>query len=150
MHIFFWAAAVFVIALLGSASVHLVPGVLFITLVSILRFDRTALVLAFFQGLAFDIGSGQPLGQTSVIFLLIAIFISLYKRRFRSQSAFFFFFATFLAVFLVGIVRNNFSVDLTLENVLSKARLAFVLSCIVASVSIVFKKKRYEVWARLS
>lgn len=150
MHIFFWAAAVFVIAFLGSASVHLVPGILFITLVTILRFDRTALVLAFFQGLAFDIVSGQPLGQTSVLFLLIAFFISLYKRRFRSQSAFFFFFATFLAVFFVGIVKNNFSIDLTLDNVLHEARLAFVVSCIVAFVSIIIHKKRYEIWARIS
>lgn len=149
MHIIFWAAAVCIIALLGIASVSLIPGVLFITLVAILRVDKTALVLAFFQGLSFDIASGQPLGQTSVLFLLIALFVSLYKRRFRSQSAFFFFFATFLAVFLVGMIKNNFSLDITLDNVLHKARLAFVVAGIVSLVSIIFQKKRYEIWSKV-
>lgn len=63
---------------------------------------RVAAVFAFISGILMDIGSGRPLGVSSLFLIVISFLVQLYRRRFREESLAFLFIAGF-------VVTNIFS-----------------------------------------
>ncbi len=67
-----------------------------------LKPDQQSFYLAFWSGLLLDLAQGTPLGLSSLVFLLTALFLFLYSKKFEPA------YAPFLAVlvFLVSLLYN--------------------------------------------
>lgn len=98
----------FVISLILQGSVTTIPLVLILLLNLFIATKKTSVfVIAFFCGLLLDTMLGNPLGQTSIFYLLFLAIVFLYERKFDIQTFPFIFISSFLGSFAYLILYNN-------------------------------------------
>lgn len=98
----------FVISLILQGSVTTIPLVLVLLLNLFIATKKTSVfVVAFLCGLLLDAMLGNPLGQTSIFYILFLAIVFLYERKFDIQTFPFIFISSFLGSFVYLILYNN-------------------------------------------
>lgn len=98
----------FVISLTLQGSVTTIPLVLILLLNLFIATKKTSVfVIAFFCGLLLDAMLGNPLGETSIFYILFLAIIFLYERKFDIQTFPFVFISSFLGSFAYLILYNS-------------------------------------------
>lgn len=95
------------IGLLSFVEIFFVPmPLVFIALLLWILFisQWQALFLSFLAGLLFDILLLQPIGTSSIVFLILLFLMILYKKKFQSNNIVFLFAATFLSVLAIKYI----------------------------------------------
>lgn len=75
--------------------------------VSLLLPEKQSLVFAFLAGLILDLVAGQTLGLSSFGFLIVSLFTSLYRRKFRAQHPAYLLPFTFFSLWLFAEISRQ-------------------------------------------
>ena len=116
---------IFILVVLQASILPLNLLLVLILIRASLKPDQQSFYLAFWRGLLLDLAQGNPLGLSSLIFLLASLLLFLYSKKFEAS------YAPFLAVFvfLVSLLYNWVVVDyLGWQKSLMLAILTFLFS----------------------
>lgn len=97
-----------ILAIILQSSVTTVPLVLIVLLnFAVASKKRSVLFIAFFCGLLIDIVLLNPLGQTSLFFVVVLTIVIIYERKYDTQTFPFVFIASFLGSFSYLILYKS-------------------------------------------
>ncbi len=99
--------AFFFLVLLQGAFLKLNLVLLLVLAWAAFRPPREVLLVSFASGLLLDLAKGTPLGLSSLVFLVAAYLVLLYRRRFDPFHPAFLPLFTFLASTLDGLIFNR-------------------------------------------
>ncbi|MBI4100127.1 hypothetical protein HY439_00075 [Candidatus Microgenomates bacterium] len=106
----YFLLVVLILALLESTIIPLRLVILAVLIWVIIRLPKEGFAGAFLAGIILDLTRPEnPLGLSSVIFLLIAFLLNLYKGKFKITRFIYLFPIAFFGLFIWQIFEKNFS-----------------------------------------